>query len=83
MPFGHGDHAEAADILRTQPIDRFAVEHDLAAGQRQRAGDRQDQRALAGAVGAEQRRDLAGRDFDVDAMDDRLAAARDRYADCD
>src|ERR1700733_6311130 len=82
MALGHGNDAEATDILRTEPVDGFAVEHDLATGERQRAGHGQNQRVFAGAVGAEQRRYLAGRDLDIHAMNDRLAAALNRYADC-
>jgi hypothetical protein len=52
MSLGHGDDAETPHIFGPHAVDRFAVEQNLAAGRRQCAGDGQDQRALAGAVGA-------------------------------
>ena len=52
---------------------------DAAGGDRLHAGDRAQQRGLAGAVGADQRDDLAGRDLERDAvqrLDAAVAAAR-------
>ena len=40
MSLGHRDDAKTAHVFGAQPGDRFAVEHNLAALRRQRAGDR-------------------------------------------
>ncbi|MNY06444.1 hypothetical protein D3C86_1392020 [compost metagenome] len=50
---------EAGDAPRRQAIDALAAEADLAAGQRQQTGEQVEQGRLAGAVGADQRGDLA------------------------
>ena len=44
---------------RRQTVDALAAQADLAAGQRQQAGEQVEQGRLAGAVGADQRGDLA------------------------
>ena len=49
-----------------------AVEQHLAGQQRQLAGEREQRRRLAGAVGAEQTDHLAGLHDEVDVVDDRL-----------
>ena len=48
---------------------RDAVEPDLPRQQRQLAGERQQRRGLAGAVGAEQGDDLAGVHLEVEVVD--------------
>ena len=57
--------------------DVLAVEHDRAGGRAQDAAERAQQRALARAVGSDQRGDPAGRELDVDGLDDRRAAEPD------
>ena len=49
----------ATRAMGGQALDRPALEADAAAGDRLHAGDRAQQRGLAGAVGADQRDDLA------------------------
>jgi hypothetical protein len=53
------EHRQAGDVL--------AVEQDAAGGAQRRAAHGHQQRGLAGAVGADQRHDLAGLDLEVDA----------------
>ena len=65
-------------FLRHQPDQRagravigddvVAVDGHLALGRHQDAADDADQRGLAGAVGAEQREDLAAMDIKIDAL---------------
>ena len=59
----HGD-AEAARLARRQQRELAAVDADAALVGPQHAGQQVDQRALAGAVLAEQRVDAAGQDVD-------------------
>ncbi len=63
MAFRNGRDAHAANDFRAQAIDLLAVEGDLTAGDRQRPGDREDERAFAGSIGAQQRGDLAWSDL--------------------
>ena len=74
MALRHGGDALAAHLLGSQPSNRFAVDGDHAGMRRQGARERQHQTALAGAIGAEKRRDAPGRDFEIDAVDDLAAA---------
>ncbi|MGY3697562.1 hypothetical protein ACVIGA_007642 [Bradyrhizobium sp. USDA 3240] len=64
-----------ANGLRPQAPDRAAIEGDLAGGRRKRAGDRQHEAALAGAVGAQQRGDPSGLERQIDTVQDRFAVA--------
>ena len=48
--------------------DVAPVEHDPAARRARPAADRHQQRRFAGAVGADQRDDLAGADLEIDAL---------------
>ena len=73
-PFRHLRDAERHPPVRGQSLDRLAVEADRAAGDRLHAGNGAQQRRLAGAVGAEQRHDLAGATSQRDAVQ-RLDAA--------
>src|SRR5690606_41109954 len=59
---------------RSSDLDRVAVEDDRPAARLQDAGDGADQRGLAGAVGADERDDLAGADLEADAVE-RLRVA--------
>ena len=68
----------------TMPVDRkaaeiLALEPDAPAGQRHDAGDAVERRGLAGAVGAEQAHDLAGRDGERHVLEraDLAVARRD------
>ena len=58
----------AAGRSRAGNADRLALPADLAGIGMQHAIDDLDQRALAGAVLAEQRMDLAGQDLEIDAV---------------
>jgi hypothetical protein len=53
-------HAHAGDLARGVAGHRLAEEAHLARGRRIHARDLVEHRALAGAVGADQREDLAG-----------------------
>src|SRR5689334_5910273 len=55
--------------MRGQPLQRLAVEADGALLVAQRATDAVDQRALAGAVGADQPQPLARRHVDLDGVE--------------
>ena len=59
--------------------ERPVVEADLA-GRREHAAEREHRGGLAGAVGAEQRDELAGADVQVDAVHDRDVAVAGREA---
>ncbi len=50
---------ELDDAMRRQPADALPLQQDLALERRQQARDDAERRGLAGAVAAEQRRDLA------------------------
>ena len=77
---GHGQRLEQREVLehhadaepprggRIGDGDRLALPADLAGGRLQRAVDDLHQRRLAGAVLAEQRVDLAGRDGEIDVV---------------
>ena len=83
-----GEDAMALDHVHQSGIHRLAragLAHVLAAegdraGARQQAGDRLQERALAGAVGAEQGHDLAGADREVDAVQHADLAVAGRQA---
>src|SRR6185312_953627 len=62
----HGGDAEGSGVLRGVQLDRLALPEDLALVLRPDARDRLDQRALARAVVADQRRYLPDRDVQVD-----------------
>src|SRR6185437_4513100 len=70
-----GEHARA----RAHAVDALAVEHDLAAAQRDDAGDRLDEGRFARAIGADQRDDLGIADGQIDLVNDvdRFIAGRD------
>ncbi len=73
-PAGELDDAEVGDLVGRRVRDVAAVEHHGTAIGFDDATDRLEQRALAGAVRAEQRHDLAFAQVEVDAADDRAAA---------
>src|SRR5438045_3004845 len=56
------------DLVGRQASDVLALEQDGALARLRAAADGHQQRRLAGAVGADQRDDLAGRNLDIDAM---------------
>ena len=70
---GAGDAARG-DVARWQAGRSLAAELDLAARQRQHAGDQVEDRALAGAVRADQADDLARPDLEADLVDRDQAA---------
>jgi hypothetical protein len=59
----------ARDVVRGQPGERSAVEHDAARARRQVAGDEVEDRRLAGAVGPDERAALARRHLERHAVD--------------
>ena len=61
--------AEPHDARRRQPVDPLAVEADRAGARPDQPGNGAQHRALAGAVGAEQRHHLARGDVEADALD--------------
>ena len=72
--FRHQCDAAAEHLESWLCSDRRAVEQDVAAARRHHAGDGFQQRALAGAVGADHRHHLAGVDRERDA-EQRLEVA--------
>src|SRR5207237_10373456 len=74
-PLEHLHDAAPHDVIRRQMVDALAGQLDRALGdgaalRGQQAGDRLERRRLAGAVGAEQRRDPAFADIDRHALED-------------
>ncbi|MEZ5208836.1 MAG: hypothetical protein R2690_18110 [Acidimicrobiales bacterium] len=67
---GHHGDAELGDLVRRGVGDVTALEDDGAGVGLDHAGDGLQQGRLAGAVGAEQRHDLALVDLDVDVEED-------------
>ncbi len=66
--------------------DVVAVDRGATRRRRERRGKDRDRRRLAGAIGPEQREELAGRDLEGDAIDRvavRLAVALDEVEDVD
>ena len=74
---GHDRDAGAADELGPLAREVGVAEQDAAAVDAEHAADGEHERRLAGAVRAEQRRDLARRDRQRDVVQDAAAAARD------
>ena len=70
---GAGD-AELGDAVGRHAGDALVLEPDLAGGRRQVAGDQVEHRRLAGAVGADDAGDRAGRDRERDVADRRQPA---------
>ena len=64
--FRHQRDAHADAPVRGHRRDVGIAEQDAAAGRQMRAGDRPQQRRLAGAVGADQRQRLAALDAEAD-----------------
>ena len=69
--------AEGLGVSRVADRHGLAVDQDLAGIGRVGAGERADQRRLAGAVAADEADDLAGVEVDGDAVDGVDAAERD------
>ncbi len=66
--------AEFYDLLRGGMADLFAEHGDRAARGGEHAGDQVERRAFAGAIGTDQRHDLAGLDVERDVVDRDHAA---------
>ena len=75
--FRHHGNAEPYHFVRRLVADRLAVEHHHVGRGRQRAGNRAQERGLAGAVGADDGDGLALLDSDVD-IEQRLEVAVER-----
>ena len=58
-----------ADLIRPQPIDRFAGEENRAVVGPERAGEHVENRGFAGAVGTDESDDRAFFDFEGDVCD--------------
>ena len=71
------EHGPAGQVGRLQGDPDPAVALDPTFRRGQRASERIEQRALAGAVGSEQRDDLAGAKLRADVVDDLALAAPD------
>jgi hypothetical protein len=69
------DHAHRRQRLAAAGLQVEAAHGDAARGRRKQPGDQRHQRRLAGAVGAEQRREPAGGDGERHAVE-RLGSAR-------
>jgi hypothetical protein len=70
---GHVRHAAPHKVLNRY-VDQFgAVEEDPSGARPQQAGQRPEQRRLAGAVGPEDGADGARRDVEVDVVQNRYA----------
>ena len=67
-PLGNHGDAHAHDRLGSQAVDALAVERDAALPDASEAGDRAQDRGLAGAVGADQRDGLPLPQLDRDAF---------------
>ena len=67
--FGHDRDAVGHHAVRLRAADRTAVEAHHLGRDAQQPHDRFEQRRLAGAVGADQRDDLAGGDLEIDAVE--------------
>jgi hypothetical protein len=91
----HLNDALGDDAMRRQLLERFALQHHVAVGHRQDAGDGSERRALAGAIGADQGHDLilaeaerhaaqgvdlAVVDLQVADLEERRAGSRCRFA---
>ena len=70
----HADPAFFRGDAAAGAADRLAVQADFAAGDFLEAGDAAQQGRLAATGGAEQAGDLAGRQTEIDAVDDGVAA---------
>ena len=68
-PFRNLTDAEADNFLRAQPLNGLTAKEDFAAPRRRHAGNRHQGRALACAVGADQRDDLAFVDRQRDVLE--------------
>ena len=78
------EHEADAAILGSEPGDVAAVEEDLAGVDLGEARDHAQERALAAAARPEQHEELAGRDLERDAVDDRgVAVALGEVLDAD
>ena len=66
-----------ANLVRRLANEVDAIEPDASCERRQHAGHPQHERRLAGSVGTEQRRHVAGMELDVDVADD------DPFPSCD
>ena len=85
---GHGHPLDQAELLvdeghrRTRPhvVDALAAQEDLAAVWLVDAGEQLDQRRLAGAIGAQQRVDLALAEVEVNFVHGQRPAEALRHA---
>src|SRR5882762_10409826 len=62
-------HAEPCEPHRPEPVDRTLLEVHGAGGGRREPGEDVDQRGLAGAVGTDDRQELAGGDAEAHAVE--------------
>src|SRR6266850_728594 len=62
-------HAEPCEPHRPEPVDRTLLEAHGAGGGRREPGEDVDQRGLAGAVGTDDRQELAGGDAEAHAVE--------------
>jgi hypothetical protein len=75
--FGHHRQAFLDQVPGAAALDAFAEVFNVAGHHRQRAGDGFHRGGFAGAVGADQRDQLAFVDFKIDALDGLNAAVGD------
>ena len=75
-PFGHLTDAAIADLVRVHAADFLPGENDLSATCLFDAGDRPDQRCLAGAVGADDGDDFTGVDLQRNSRKDLRIAVK-------
>src|SRR5690606_9129724 len=64
----------AGDLLRGAGMERLAVEDDLSGASRDEARERTQERGLAASVRTDDRRDPAGRDLQIEPVDDDALA---------
>ena len=64
----------AGDLLGRPRVERLAVQEHVARARGQQARERTQQRRLAASVRSDDRRDPAGRDGEVESVDDRAVA---------
>src|SRR5207245_7411968 len=68
-PLGNVADPEPDDRLGREPVDRTALEGEGALRRMDESGDEPQGRRLAGAVGAEERHDLAGANLQRDTTE--------------
>ena len=67
-PFRYQDQATQDAFIRRQGVDLLIIKRDRAGTPRPQAGEREHQRGFSGRVRPDERDNLPGADFQIDAM---------------